>query len=199
MTPQAALESLQLMASGNKVRGISDVVLKMNGFTTSSASSRPTQHHYGTGGLVRHTEEVVKFCLLNNAITGNCVDPARMFLAALFHDVGKIWDYEEVLDPKSSTEDGVLPEESEIPKIWRGTEHKKNIHHITRSALIWNDAARQFKIENPDEILHAILAHHGLREWGSPVTPNSKMAWLLHLCDGLSARLDDCLSFDGKR
>ena len=35
-------------------------------------------------------------------------------------------------------------------------------------------------------------AHHGIRAWGSPVSPNTQLAWLLHLSDNLSARLNDC-------
>jgi 23S rRNA maturation-related 3'-5' exoribonuclease YhaM len=44
-----------------------------------------------------------------------------------------------------------------------------------------------------DNVLHAIIAHHAWREWGSPCTPDTRLAWLLHLCDSLSARLNDCL------
>jgi 23S rRNA maturation-related 3'-5' exoribonuclease YhaM len=47
-----------------------------------------------------------------------------------------------------------------------------------------------------DEVLHAILAHHGFQEFGSPVQPNSKVAWLLHLCDSISARMDDVDKMD---
>jgi 23S rRNA maturation-related 3'-5' exoribonuclease YhaM len=70
--------------------------------------------------------------------------------------------------------------------------HKKRIHHITRSALIWGEIAKDNRYKDIDEVLHAILAHHGNKEFGSPVSPQTKLAWMLHLCDGISARMNDC-------
>jgi 23S rRNA maturation-related 3'-5' exoribonuclease YhaM len=49
---------------------------------------------------------------------------------------------------------------------------------------------------DPSNITHNILSHHGMREWGSPVAPATKEAWILHLCDNMSARLDDCNKHD---
>jgi 23S rRNA maturation-related 3'-5' exoribonuclease YhaM len=67
------------------------------------------------------------------------------------------------------------------------------IHHISRSGLVWCQAAQNAGWNQPDidEVWHCILSHHGMKEWGSPVAPQTRMAWLLHLADGLSARLDD--------
>jgi len=47
-----------------------------------------------------------------------------------------------------------------------------------------------------DKVLHAILAHHGCREAGSPVAPKTREAWLVHFCDGISARMDDADTWD---
>jgi len=66
-------------------------------------------------------------------------------------------------------------------------------------AIVWSKAFDQFAThdsalftpEMHDEVLHAILAHHNLREWGSPISPATRTAWLLHLCDSISARMDD--------
>jgi len=41
-----------------------------------------------------------------------------------------------------------------------------------------------------DAVLHCILSHHGRREWGSAVAPSSREAWLVHLADMKSARMD---------
>jgi 3'-5' exoribonuclease len=110
----------------------------------------------------------------------------EIFLAGLFHDVGKLWDY------------GICGKDFRGDNVWIKTKHARNIHHISRSALVWSKAVdtTQLYMDEHDEILHAILSHHGQREWGSPVAPNSKLAWLLHLCDGISARMDDCEKID---
>jgi 3'-5' exoribonuclease len=47
-----------------------------------------------------------------------------------------------------------------------------------------------------EEVLHAILSHHGMRQWGSPVAPKSRLAWLLHLADSMSARMADADTLD---
>jgi 3'-5' exoribonuclease len=172
----APLKRLKELAAYFKVECLCKIVLEDKRFPHWSGSSKPEQHHYGSGRLIEHTLEVVELCLQNNKFfpPNKQVEEHKVFLAALFHDVGKMWDYEWT---DSSG--------------WGGSWHKRNIHHISRSALVWNQVAIEHNLEYADEILHAILAHHGLREWGSPVAPNSRLAWLLHLCDGLSARMDD--------
>jgi 3'-5' exoribonuclease len=153
-------------------------------FEVWSGSSKPHQHHYGKGGLIQHTYEVVELCISNVNLLKLDIDPIEIYLSALFHDVGKMWDYEPV---------------DKNYKEWRGTEHKRLIHHISRSALVWNSACIHhcFKYNKyADNVTHNILSHHGMREWGSPVMPKTKAAWLLHLCDGISARMNDADKFD---
>lgn len=174
-------ERLSILAMRLNVIAISDIVLKDPRFPLWSGSSVPEKHHYGKGLLAEHTCEVAELCLCNNEYfpLGKKVNDQQLFLAALFHDVGKMWDYRPIDDTY---------------KEWEGTTHKRMIHHISRSALVWQEAASKFSfLWDKDEVLHAILAHHGMREWGSPVSPGTRLAWLLHLCDGISARMDDAL------
>lgn len=183
------LNKLKLLANHFDVRELSDVVLKDERFPIWSGSSRDTLHHYGTGGLLTHTREVVELCLTTNEYYKDrgypkYVDNKKLFLAALFHDAGKMWDYRI-----SSDSYGI--------DFWESSKHKKEVYHITRSALVWDKAADEHGFKDKDDVLHAILAHHGRREWGSPVTPQTRLAWILHLCDGISARIDDCDRNDG--
>lgn len=140
------------------------------------------KHHYGDGGLAAHTYEVVKLCL-DNAKTfhKHNIDETELFLAALFHDAGKMFDYKKVASQ------------------WIGSDHKRLIHHISRSGIIWSNAINKYtelSVKYHDNVLHAILAHHGQREFGSPVAPKTRVAWLVHLCDNLSARMSDADTFD---
>jgi 3'-5' exoribonuclease len=192
MTPETSLAYIEKTANDLGVGHIADEVIGDGRFYLWSGSSRREQHHYGKHGLVRHTAEVIMLCLANDAILGCGMSTKELFLAALFHDCGKMWDYE----PDGSYE------------VWGSAPHKRSIHHISRSAIQWNLAAEKWNLAKPatiddfvksidvDEITHAILAHHGQRAWGSPVAPKSGLAWMLHLCDGISARMNDCDSWD---
>lgn len=176
------IKVLTELANFHRVYDIAKVVLEDSRFSIWSGSSKPHSHHYGRGGLAQHVKEVVQLCEDNNTFfhhLGKGVDKKKLFLAALFHDAGKMWDYR----PK----DGTYLE-------WEAIAHKDLIHHISRSALVWNQAATaaNWSEDDKDEVTHCILSHHGMREWGSPVQPRTRMAWLLHLCDGISARMDDC-------
>ena len=147
-------------------------------FDMWSGSSKPEQHHYGKHGLAIHTHEVMAIAFSTKINLELEIDPVELYLSVLFHDSGKLWDY--------TTEDYVN---------WTSTPHKRLIHHISRSGLMWHDAAQK----NPDVydkyhdvVLHNILSHHGQREYGSPVAPKTRTAWLLHLSDAMSARMNDC-------
>jgi len=151
-------------------------------FQKWSGSAKAEHHHYRDNGLSEHTLEVIKLCFStkNTLFKLADIDDVELFLSALYHDVGKIHDYK--------------PTETIVGRVWGPTPHKRTIHHITRSALIWSHAVESFpelKEKYHDLVLHAILSHHGMREWGSPVAPYTRVAWILHLCDGLSARMDD--------
>lgn len=153
-------------------------------FAICSGSAHPKHHHYGTGGLARHTYEVAHLCdtIDEQYWFDTSINGLHLFLAAVYHDVGKIWDY------------GMSDHEGE----WVGTTHKRLIHHVSRSAIFWNEAATKLGLsdETKDKVTHCILSHHGKREYGSPVAPFSKEAWILHLCDSISARMDDCDKID---
>jgi 3'-5' exoribonuclease len=155
-------------------------------FLDWSGSHNKLLHHYGRGGLARHTWEIVDVGMHIIPQLNLCgkVDPREYYLAALFHDTGKMYDY--------------VPKDKLFVE-WAGTEHKRLIYHLPRSALIWHDIIGKFSELNDmyhDVVLHDILAHHGKREFGSPVAPKTHCAWLLHLCDGISARMDDCERLD---
>jgi 3'-5' exoribonuclease len=179
-------EILASRANQHNARHVWDeLIYRYPQFEFWSGSHQECYHHYGKGGLVRHTLEVVELGLHTIPTLDLCgkVDSIEYFLAALFHDTGKMFDY--------TTDDKF--------KAFESAPHKRYIHHISRSALIWHDVASKFSEINDryhDSVLHAILAHHGLREYGSPVAPKTRVAWLLHLCDGISARMDDAETLD---
>mgnify|MGYP003633668246 CR=1 FL=1 len=188
---------------GNSIGIVCSHLLEDDRFSLWSGSAKSNQHHYGDGGLMQHTYEVICHCF-SSLQTYDAhdwgydwqIDKAELFLAALFHDSGKMYDY-EWYEARSKTRGDELPAVYE--RYWQGTEHKRLIHHISRSALIWTEAAKldeKVYEKYHEKVLHAILAHHGQRSWGSPVAPKTRVAWLLHLCDGISARMYDADTSD---
>jgi 3'-5' exoribonuclease len=164
-----------------KTFGVKASFLSKETFSRWSGASKPEQHHYGNGGLQFHTWEVVTLCQRNADFLeslGQTINRKTLFCAALYHDSGKLFDY-------SPLPDGIN---------WVGTSHKRLVHHISRSAMTWmtDSATMGLPTTEVDDVLHCILSHHGRREWGSPVAPFSREAWLLHLCDSISARGNDC-------
>jgi len=186
---QNYLSGLKFVAKNIGVEKIAGVILDDPRFVLWSGSSKSNSHHYGDGGLVRHTIEVYEIaektaCMFRSPMgydtTNGIPTEKELFLACLYHDVGKMWDYQKV--------DGV----------WTSAPHKRVVHHVSRSAIEWCRAVdKTGECKDIEEsVLHAILAHHGLREWGSPVAPKSKLAWLVHLSDAMSARMDDADKID---
>lgn len=192
--PQLAVNVLRGFAAKLGVKEVFETLLEdYPQFEKWSGSHRSDFHHYGYGGLIRHTCEVVEIglCSANVLCETLTLDGTEYYLSALFHDTGKMYDYKFDDNPNFGND--------RRTKCWQSTPHKRLIHHISRSVLIWHDTIKEFPEfydKYHDRVMHNILAHHGQREWGSPVAPKSKEAWLLHLADGISARMDDADKMD---
>ena len=161
------LDYLRTQARYYEVTKVANHILDNPDFAFWSGSSEEKSHHYGDGGLLQHTAEVVSLCLSNAKAfsPGKEIDQRLLYLAALYHDVGKLWDY------------GHFQELGNI-RVWRATPHKTKIYHIPRSHAEWVKVADYERLPqyDTDEVSHAILAHHGLREWGSPVSPRTRLS-----------------------
>lgn len=138
----------------------------------STVAGGITKHHKEPGGLLRHTYEVASFAMIS--LKGGMGGIGEILLtAAIWHDYGKCWDYEQ----DSAT-------------TFKATPHWHLIHHVARS---YHEFMR--RSEGIDEVLrdmvgHCILSHHGRREWGSPVEPQTTEALLLHQADMMSVIQD---------
>ena len=181
----------QAKTSGEDVYQVCETILNDERFPIWSGSSKEFQHHYGKGGLIKHTSEVVDLCFKVKSFYEHTyeIDSKELFLSAFFHDVGKIYDYKPT----------VIMEIQNDYDHWQSTPHKRSIHHISRSGILWSDNAKK----NDDiyekyfeKVLHAILSHHTFREAGSPIAPKSRVAWILTLCDNMSGRMYDANTFD---
>ncbi len=193
----APIQELEKLAQLFCVEEIAAPIYLSPAFRIMTGSGASNLHHYGLGGLARHTYEVVNACLKTAALFPQYKEELRLdevYLAALFHDAGKVEDYTDTISATAAQADLATAFEH---TTWIKTPHARRIHHICKSAILWSKAVdmqgtSRYK-DMHDSVLHAIIAHHAWREWGSPCAPDTRLAWLLHLCDSLSARLNDCL------
>lgn len=152
------------------------------------AAAARSYHHARRGGLLEHTAQMMR-CALALAPLYPEVTPDLLFAGVLFHDIGKLWenDYPEIGFTSPPARKGEL-----LGHISIGVEVANRL---------WNEAATQ----NPeafspaatpspdlvrDHLLHLIVSHHGELEFGSPITPKTPEAWLLHHIDNIDAKIE---------
>ncbi len=152
-------------------------------------------HHNYEGGLIAHTGEVTRIAV--NAAEKSIikVNLDVLVAAAVWHDVAKIQEYELCF---ASNREDLPAKHLEISvddlgsiRYWKTGEFYKRIYHISGSAMEFHHYAMKHGV---DELLarkveHCILAHHGpVKDWGSPVEPQSLEALILHHADMVSSK-----------
>jgi hypothetical protein len=148
-------------------------------FTTAPAA---TEHHHNyKGGLFIHTGDVFSLCkgvvdAPMNALDEGWVDSDVLYMAAWFHDAGKMYVYKM---------------EGDAPKI--DSDMERRVGHPTISNQMFTKAAQDFGLSS-DFIMavsHCILSHHDRREWGAVVEPDTIEAKILCRADYISSRKPD--------
>jgi 3'-5' exoribonuclease len=131
------------------------------------------KHHAYTHGLIEHTLEVTKFAIrdLENYPK---INKDVLITAALFHDLGKIDEYEV----DASNQIIITPNGSLMPHLPKG------------GAIAYNAFRHVTSTELETQVLHCILTHHGRIEWGNSFEFKIKEAELLYLADHKSCVLN---------
>ena len=130
-------------------------------------------HHPFRGGLLEHTVAVTRSGL-RIAETNPRLERDLLVAGCLLHDIGKIEEITGGAAP-AYTEAGLL------------------IGHISLATLLIERKIAE--IGGIDErtrlsLLHIILSHHGVREFGSPVNPATPEALAVHHLDNLDAKVE---------
>lgn len=141
-------------------------------------------HHSYEGGLAEHLAEVYDLVQVIGEYYPDKANMSILKTAALLHDIGKPWDYEDnVL--KSGNISRAVP--------YRRTIDSKQMSHLGRSMFIALQAAAEidFPLIRLEPILHCIASHHGevRRGWGSLIDPATVEAHILHHADMISSRV----------
>ena len=131
------------------------------------APAAKVNHHACVGGLLEHTLNVARLTQAACSIYPE-MNRDLIITATLLHDLGKVRAY----DPLTFdlTEEGSL-----WTHLYMGASQVE--HSI--------DALPGFDAELRLRVVHAILAHHGRLENGSPVLPMTLEATVLHYADNL--------------
>lgn len=143
-----------------------------------------TYHHARRGGLVEHVAQMLRAASVLADVYPQ-LNRDLLVAGVIFHDCGKLWE-------------NALPENGfAMPYNERG----EMIGHITIGAEVVNALWRKLDLAPWSELkpaseevrlhlLHLIAAHHGAREFGSPVDPKTPEAFALHHIDNLDAKLE---------
>lgn len=147
---------------------------KSGEFWTAPAAS--TLHQAYAGGLAEHSVQVADIAYITSRWCPG-LDVTVLIVAGLLHDIGKLIEYE-----------GIGREQTTVSKLIGNTTLS---YQAARDLLqIGMLQIKELKFDSRmDNIRHCIIAHHGRREWGSPVVPRTMEAWLIHLADMISARI----------
>ena len=172
------LQDIKLIVENTGVYPVTHPVLEDVRFVKWSGSAKPNSHHYGDGGLLKHTYEVLVMAIATGRTMGLPeADLKKLVVAAIWHDYGKIWDYE-------------------LGKEWGPTRHKKEVRHLIRSVIECEKFAAKTKEMSKEDVAWVtavMLSHHGDFH-GTTHPPLNAAAWILSCCDKISARATEALA-----
>lgn len=129
-------------------------------------------HHAYLGGLLQHSVDVTRLALaMADAIGG--LDRDLVIAGALLHDIGKLREISAEMGFPYTTEGRLLG-------------------HITMSAMMVQRQADALKMpaSTTEQLLHIIVSHHGDKEKGSPISCETKEAFVVHYADELDATMN---------
>ena len=141
------------------------------------APAAKSMHHGYIHGLLEHTLSMMRIASLICTHYKN-LNRDMLLTGILFHDVGKIYElsYDVGIDYSDSG---------------------KLLGHITMGVMILeklSDKIEDFSEEKKRLLEHILLAHHGTREFGSPVLPATAEADIIHHIDNLDAKVNAYLN-----
>jgi 3'-5' exoribonuclease len=137
------------------------------------APAAKVYHQAYRHGLLEHSLSVAQG-VSAMAATFPGIDRDVAVCGALLHDIGKIEAYEQTGGAIELSDAGKL--QGEIPLGY---------YRVRRAV----DAIEGFPPELAQSVLHIVLSHHGKLEHGSPVTPCTREATLVHMIDNLGGTL----------
>lgn len=145
------------------------------------------KHHNYPGGLLDHSMSVVRN-VKNIAYHYQPVSYDLCIAGALLHDIGKVHCYilGEKLEDTNGPASGI-----KVISTYNRTYLDEYIGHISEGYRLVMNAGEYLNLpmEKVQQIGHIIISSHGKREWGSPVEPKTREAFIVHQADMIDAYL----------
>lgn len=136
------------------------------------APAGKSYHHAYIGGLIEHIHSLCCASIWLCEHKPYKLDRNLMVAACVTHDLGKLWElaYETSIDYSTAGQ---------------------FLGHIFLGAMVVKQYCMKLGVDKTTEakILHVILAHHGEKQFGSPVEPVLREAFAFHSLDKLDATL----------
>jgi 3'-5' exoribonuclease len=122
-------------------------------------------------------------------------DTDTLITAALWHDLMKVSEYHIVGKVSEDIRSLKIPSFDKHTEAWWVKNEARvklfgHHEHIIAGAMAFQKSAwlEEVNTDTIDAVTHCILAHHGRKEWGSPVEPQTIEALILSQADMHSAK-----------
>jgi len=171
----ARLGQIRAMVSEEHLAKLLSAFFDDDGFSEQFKKSPASiqLHSAAVGGLLHHTLNVCELCIKTAELHPE-LDRDLVIAGALLHDIGKVQSF-KVTSNINQTSDGNL-----LGHIVLGDQEL--MARVREIASFPGDLAMKLR--------HILLAHHGKKDWGSPVEPMLPEALAVHEADDLDAKLD---------
>jgi 3'-5' exoribonuclease len=184
----SAIESFTTSIRDPRLRELSLLFLREYGDRLRRSAGARSYHHARRGGLVEHVAQMMRAGDAMAAVY-SALNRDLLLAGILFHDAGKLW---ENCFPKESF---IMPHDFRaelIGHISMGVELVNRLWQRLKESVEFSS----WNVLSPDSdlvrlhLLHLVAAHHGEKQFGSPVEPKTPEAMALHLIDNLDAKLE---------
>lgn len=129
-------------------------------------------HHAYLRGLLEHTLNMCRLCESLAELYPDA-DLDLLLTGAIFHDVGKVYEYES-------------------GPAFNKTVYGELVGHLAIGDQLVVQLATQVDGMPKEKVWllrHLVLSHHGQLEWGAPVLPKTLEGLLLHFADNVDAKV----------
>jgi 3'-5' exoribonuclease len=184
----AEIEKAIAAIADPRLRRLSELFLEEFGERFRRAAGARNIHHARRGGLVQHVSQMLRAAMALAGVYSN-LNRDLLVAGVLFHDAGKLWEnafpkegFQMPFDVLGELVGHITIGTELVNRLW--TKLRQDPHYES-----WKTAKPESGLVRW-HLLHLVAAHHGEKQFGSPVEPKTPEAMALHLIDNLDAKLE---------